>query len=150
MSRPVTQSEVLGGVLPRTQKAPEAVDSPSERASARRAPARARIADTDSDRKSQAPEGGWWVWNGRPATLKETWRESAINTTRIPLDSKTLARGWRISNWTDRPVMFLLLFLAPAGLAGPLRWIAARPTRRIPFYILLLVVVAAFYLTSRP
>ena len=34
-----------------------------------------------------------------------------------------------------RLVMFGLVLVAPTFLAGPLRWLAARPTRRIALYL---------------
>lgn len=82
----------------------------------------------------------WWAWTARPTSLRAAWHLSAVNRTRIPLGATPLGLLWRLSNLTDRLVMFVLALIAPTVLTGPLRWLAARPTRRWAFYL----VVAAF------
>lgn len=61
---------------------------------------------------------------------------SAVNRDRIPLGSTPFGLIWRLSNWTDRLIFFALVMIAPTALTGPLRWLAARPTRRWAFYLL--------------
>jgi hypothetical protein len=137
MTRPVTRSDVLN----RATKPPQQGDSPSARAPARRAPARARVTATDRKRKMRTLAASWWVWTDRPPSLRATWRLSKVDPVRVPAKSGPLTLLWRISNVTDRPILFALTILAPSFLAGPLRWLTARPTRRFGLYFLLLTFV---------
>lgn len=82
----------------------------------------------------------WWAWTARPMSLRASWRASAVDPRRVPLRHAWLLRAWRVSNATDRIVMFALVLAAPTVFTGPLRWLAARPTRRFGFYL----VVTAF------
>ena len=120
-------------------------DSPAVRAGARRMRARASILATDrigtALRSVRRELGEWWVWTDRPASLRETWQRSAVDGKRVPVDAAVPALLWRLSNWTDRLVMLLLVLAAPTVLTGPLRWLATRPTRRCAFYVLLAVLV---------
>lgn len=84
----------------------------------------------------------WWAWTARPMTLNELWAASAVDTKRIPANSKPLRVAWQVSNWTDRLLMFAVLAVAPTVLTGPLRWLAARPTRRWAFYLVLAAYAA--------
>lgn len=86
----------------------------------------------------------WWGWTSRPTSLRAAWRASAVNRDRIPLGSTPFGLIWRLSNWTDRLLFFALVMIAPTALTGPLRWLAARPTRRWAFYLL-----AAGFVASR-
>ena len=79
----------------------------------------------------------WWAWTARPSSLRAAWVLSAIDPKRIPGKSGALRLLWQVSNWTDRLALFGLIMLAPTGVTGPLRWIAARPTRRWGFYLVL-------------
>lgn len=88
----------------------------------------------------------WWLLTSRPTSLAATWRLSAVNRDRIPLGSSVLALIWRLANWTERLIFFGLVAIAPTVLTGPLRWLAARPTRRWAFYL----VTAAFAATFLP
>jgi hypothetical protein len=122
--------------------------------------ARARIPVTKSDRKlsrvrvsgllGSARTGArrWWVWTSRPSSLRAAWRLSQVDEKRIPGKSGALRTLWKISNWSDRLVLFGLVMLAPTWGSGPLRWIAARPTRRWGFYIVL-AAGAVVYLNGR-
>jgi hypothetical protein len=65
------------------------------------------------------------------------WTQSRVDAARVPLRSRPLRLLWWLSNATDRMVMFAVVLAAPTALTGPLRWIAARPTRRYGFYLLL-------------
>lgn len=107
-------------------------------------PARARIPSTQSDRngKSPAPRRGSWLsrqdfWTIRPASLETAWNSSRVDTRRIPNDSDVLRRLWKLSNATDRLLMFALIQLAPGFLQGPLRHFVQRPTRRWSLYLVL-------------
>ena len=137
MTSQVTEREV---VIP-GQGGPRSLDSPPTRAGAR-----ARVATADSKRK--APAVGlwrtkartglrrWWVWTDRPASLRVAWKLTAVSPSRIPAGSGLLALIWRWSNRTDRLLMFALIMVAPTALTGPLRWLAARPTRRWAMYVI--------------
>lgn len=86
----------------------------------------------------------WWLLTSRPTSLAATWRLSAVNRDRIPLGSGLLALVWRLANWTERLIFFGLVALAPTVLTGPLRWLAARPTRRWAFYLVTAAIAATF------
>lgn len=88
----------------------------------------------------------WWAWTARPASLAELWAASAVDTKRIPLNNTALRVAWQVSNHTDRLLMFAIVAVAPTFLTGPLRWLAARPTRRWAFYFLLAALAATFAL----
>jgi hypothetical protein len=90
----------------------------------------------------------WWAWTERPLSLRGTWRASAVNTARVPLGDGGLALLWKISNATDRLIMFALVLVAPTVLTGPLRWITARPTRRYGFYLIVLALTGAAVFTT--
>lgn len=110
--------------------------------------ARARITDTKREVKPKSTKtwnvsaslSDWASWTAKPASFQDTWAASAVDRDRIPAASTGLLWAWRISNWTDRLVMFGLICTLPTALTGPLRWCAARPTRRYGLYL----VVAAF------
>ena len=51
-----------------------------------------------------------------------------------------------MSNHTDRILLFALLMAAPTILTGPLRYFAARPTRRWAFYLVLTAFTATLTL----
>jgi hypothetical protein len=136
MTATVTQRETLpnvgGGV--------GTPDSPSARA-----PARARLPVTFGDGKGPAvvwraakvAARRWWLWTSRPLSLAAMWRLSAVDPVRMPGAGRGLLLAvWRLSNVTDRLVMFAVTLAAPTGLQGPLRWLLARPTRRWGFYLL--------------
>ena len=140
----LTEREVpakTNGALPR-------LNSPAVRA-----PARARIPITQRADKISGAAGSitagwsrWWGFTARPLSLRALWRLSAVDRTRAPANSAGLAAAWHISNWSDRPIMFALILLAPTGLTGPLRWIAQRPTRRVGLYLTLAALTAAYLL----
>jgi len=146
MPQPVTDSDVLTRSLTGARVA----DSPSVRVAAR-----ARIATTAGKRPPAVKAvwvgvgraaAGWWVWTARPVSLRVLWRLSAVTPARVPLRSGPLTWVWRVSNSTDRLVMFALVLAAPTVLTGPLRWLAARPSRRFAFYLLGGVVAAVVLL----
>ncbi len=124
-----------------------AVDSPA--VSAR---ARARITTTERVGKVRAKvrsgAAGWWAWTARPLSLKATWEASRIDPARIPNKSKPLTVLWRVSNATDRFLMFAVIFLAPTAATGGLRWIACRPTRRWGFYLTFLALTLTYLITK--
>ncbi|MES2343819.1 MAG: hypothetical protein V4597_19290 [Pseudomonadota bacterium] len=86
----------------------------------------------------------WWLLTSRPTSLAAMWRLSAVNRDRIPLGSAPLGLIWRLANWTERLIFFCLVALAPTVLTGPLRWLAARPTRRWAFYLVTAAIAATF------
>lgn len=122
-----------------------------------RAPARARIPVTESTGKirqlvavARLAARRWWAWTARPLSLRAAWRLGAADMRRVPLRHVGLARLWQVSNATDRVVMFALVLLVPTVLTGPLRWLAARPTRRVGFYLLVAASVVTFTLIGHP
>ena len=134
---------------------PRGASGGSNAAASTRAPARACARLTVTERIGKtfglisflASSGGlsarrWWAFTARPLSLRALWRVSAVDPRRVPASSGTWTALWRWSNRTDRLSMFALIFLAPTGLTGPLRWITARPTRRIAFYLLTALFVA--------
>lgn len=141
MTTTVTEREIRS---PHNGRVPR-IDSPP-------APARAgaRLPVTVRVDKAKAAVVGaarrWWVWTAQPASLADTWRASAVDPTRVPAGSTLLLTLWRVSNWTDRLLMFGLLLAAPTALTGPLRWLAARPTRRWGFYLTIALHVGAYLL----
>jgi len=90
----------------------------------------------------------WWVWTSRPSSLRAAWALSAVDEKRIPGKARPLRLLWKVSNGTDRLIMFVLVLAAPTFATGPLRWIAARPTRRWGFY-LVSTALAVTYLTGK-
>jgi hypothetical protein len=144
MPATVTQREVPA----RTNGAVPKLDSPA--VSAR---ARARIPVTESVDKISDATGsiktaaaGWWGFTARPLSLRDLWRSSAVDAKRIPGKSGGLAIAWQVSNWADRLVMFAFIAVLPTFATGPLRWCAARPTRRWAFYLVTAVLAATYAL----
>lgn len=88
----------------------------------------------------------WWAWTARPLSLRALWASSAVDVKRVPGNAGVLRVAWRVSNWTDRLLMFAAVAVAPTFLTGPLRWLAARPTRRWAFYLILAAFAATFAL----
>ncbi|MER7166744.1 hypothetical protein ABT336_11870 [Micromonospora sp. NPDC000207] len=88
----------------------------------------------------------WWALTARPLSYKALWRLSAVDTRRIPANLGWLRAAWHVSNWTDRLAIFALIAVAPTFLTGPLRWLAARPTRRWAFYLVLAVLTTTLAL----
>lgn len=124
------------------------VDSPAVRA-----PARARIPVTESGGKIssgaasiKAAAAAWWGFTARPMSLRDLWAASAVDPKRIPGKHGGLTAAWHVSNWTDRLFMFALIAVLPTALTGPLRWFAARPTRRIGLYIVTVALAATYAL----
>lgn len=157
MTASVTEREIRSGVNGHRLS----VDSPAVST-----PARASVAVTPCDGKIGAGRvvsrvalarmtvvrgaRRWWAWTGRPMSLAALWRTSAVDEQRIPLRSDGLTWFWRISNGTDRLFMFALVLVAPTFLTGPLRWLAARPTRRLGFYVLVAIGATVFTLIGHP
>lgn len=141
MTTTVTEREIRS---PHNGRVPQ-LDSPP-------APARAgaRVPVTLSFSKAwtaaRSTCASWWVWTARPAPLTDLWAASAVDTKRIPANVGVLRIAWQVSNWTDRLVMFAVIAAAPTFLTGPLRWLAARPTRRWAFYLILAAFAATFAL----
>lgn len=112
------------------------------------APARAgaRLPVTQRARQlwagTRAAGRNWWAWTAQPASLADTWTASKVDPRRVPGNAGTLSVLWRISNATDRLIMFALILAAPTALTGPLRWAATRPTRRWGLYIALTAFTA--------
>ncbi|MFI5895604.1 hypothetical protein ACIA5D_36470 [Actinoplanes sp. NPDC051513] len=111
--------------------------------------ARARIPVTDSeinrgDRVRQAFTS-WWLLTAEPMTLRELWNASKVDRKRIPADNLILRVLWQVSNWTDRLAMFAAVTIVfPPLLTGPLRWCAARPTRRYGLYLTVAALTGAY------
>lgn len=124
-----------------------AVDSPA--VSAR---ARARITLTERIGKilgkGKSGASSWWAWTSRPLSLKATWSASAVEPGRVPNKSRSLTILWRISNATDRLLIFAVILLAPTAATGGLRWIACRPTRRWGFYLTAITLALTYLLTK--
>jgi len=135
--------------IPQMPPPPDAWDSPPTRVSAR-----ARVTTTHALRLARLATAArtaclqWWVWVARPPSLRAVWRMSAVDRTRVPAESRALLIAWHWSNATDRLILFGLLLIAPTVVAGPLRWITARPTRRWAVYGLFGVVSVAFRIAS--
>lgn len=127
-------------VVPDHAPAADAPSRPQPKRRPERAPRRPRVPLGLLARRGLSR---WWAWSSRPTSLRAAWRLSAVNKTRIPLGSTPVGWLWRLSNITDRLVMFALVMIAPTVLTGPLRWLAARPTRRWAFYL----IVAGFVAT---
>lgn len=144
-----TEREILS---PHNGRVPR-LDSPP-------APARAgaRVTATKRNRKSVAVRltgllvvarvgaRRWWAFTARPSSLRAAWRLSAVDVKRIPGRNGVLRIVWQVSNWTDRLALFALILAAPTVLTGPLRWLAARPTRRWGFYIVTVALAATYIL----
>lgn len=115
--------------------------------------ARARIGFTERIRKLpltlKSGVRRWWVWTARPLSLRASWALSAIDEKRIPGNSNVLRALWKLSNWSDRLFMFGLILVAPTVFQGPLRWLAARPTRRYGFYAVLAFALVAYLIAGR-
>lgn len=141
----VTDGEILS---PRNGRVPK-LDSPAAPASAG-ARARQRIPVTLRVRNwrvaAAAGARSWWVWTARPASLAAAWRLSAVDPRRIPAGFGPLRALWAVLNWSDRLVWFALMFVAPSGLQGPLRWLAVRPTRRWGFVLVAALLGVAWLL----
>lgn len=90
----------------------------------------------------------WWAWTSRPLSLRAAWALSAVDPARIPNKSGILRALWRISNATDRIILFALTMLAPTCVTGPLRWLALRPTRRYGLYLTLLALTTTYIITK--
>lgn len=153
MTALVTEREIRSGV----NGCRPQVDSPAVSTRARASiPVTQRVDKIRRGRVAQVRAGlvrafrRWWVWTSRPASLATAWRLSGVDDTRIPLRNNLLGRLWLVSNWTDRLFMFALALVAPTVLTGPLRWLAARPTRRLGFYVLAAVFAVAFTLIGHP
>jgi hypothetical protein len=125
------------------------LDSPAVR---QRARANVPVADSNRNKSARVVSAGllrrWWGWTARPLSLRATWAQSAVDSTRIPLNNTALRLLWQASNFTDRLVMFALILIVPTALTGPLRWCAVRPTRRWALY-LTLTALAGAYLIGR-
>lgn len=134
-----TEREILS---PRNGRAPR-LDSP---AVSTRARARIGVAERAGKALVTVRLGccRWWAWTARPLSLRATWATSAIDAKRIPGKAGGLRLLWKVSNATDRLIMFGLVLVAPTVLTGPLRWLAARPTRRWGFYLVSMAAVAIF------
>jgi sterol desaturase/sphingolipid hydroxylase (fatty acid hydroxylase superfamily) len=91
----------------------------------------------------------WWAWTARPLSLRATWHLSRVDSRRVPGDSTLLRVLWRLSNTTDRLLMFALVLTAPTFLTGPLRWLVARPTRRWGLYLTVAVFAVALLVTRK-
>ena len=138
MTTPPTTKREIGSKDPGAKNSPNVAESTRARA---RIPITHRIGKMWGLLGFLASEASlntrrWWAFTARPLSLRALWRLSAVDPARVPSGSETWTSVWRWSNRTDRWLMFALIFLAPTGLTGPLRWIAARPTRRITFYAL--------------
>lgn len=169
----MNNSEVL--LIP-TDPGPRA-DSPAARASTRagthadaRVHARARVESPPPDvktgpagRRRKAPKPArqvvrrpgprrylihWWAWTSRPPSLRAAWRGSAVTKDRIPLGSTPVGLVWHAANWTERLIFFAFTMAVPTFVAGPVRWLVQRPTRRWAFY-LVVGAVAGLYLLGR-
>jgi len=130
--------------------------SPRVHSPAVSAPARARIPVTHSGGKISGLAGSikvagsrWWGFTARPQSLRAAWRLTAVDTKRVPGNSGALTALWRVSNATDRLLLFALILAAPTGLTGPLRWIGARPTRRWGFYLVTAALAVTYLLTGK-
>lgn len=78
---------------------------------------------------------------GQPLSLREAWhRSGTVDYHRVPADSELLAKLWWFSNHSDRIALFGLYFIAPAGLAGAVLYLAERPTRRWAMYLVVTLV----------
>lgn len=144
MTATVTQRDIpartFGGV-------PE-IDSPAVSTRARaRIPATEsadKISDATGSIKSAA--AAWWGFTAQPSSLTDLWSASAVDTKRIPGKHGGLTVAWQVSNWTDRLIMFAFITVLPTFLTGPLRWLAARPTRRWAFYLVTAALAAVYAL----
>jgi hypothetical protein len=86
----------------------------------------------------------WWVWTARPDSFAGTWASSRVDERRIPHKAGLLRVLWKVSNGTDRLIMFALILALPTACTGPLRWLAQRPTRRYGLYLTLLALATAY------
>lgn len=132
----------------RTNGSAPRLDSPAVRASAR-----ASVSITERvgkisgmGRSITAAARTWWGFTARPATIAELWQASAVDRKRIPGKADTLHALWQVSNWTDRLIMFAAIAAAPTSVTGPLRWLAARPTRRWAFYLVTAALAVTYQL----
>jgi hypothetical protein len=105
---------------------------------------RQRLADARSRLR------GWWLWTERPLSYAATWRLSAVDRRRLPKGGPWwLLKLWQVGNGSERLVWFAVMLLAPCGAQGMLRWAAARPTRRWGTYLLLALLAAGLYASTR-
>ena len=124
------------------------VDSPYERR-ASRILTRARTWLTDRSARFRRVVGGWWLLTARPMSLQDAWQASrAVEPERIPLRSRPLRLAWRWSNRTDRVLLFAAALLVPSCLMGPLLWVAARPSRRLGFWLVALALALGLTATG--
>lgn len=83
----------------------------------------------------------------QPVSYQEAWRRSGlVDMRRVPDQSDFLAMLWMLSNNCDRVLWFAVYWIAPAGLAGGVLYVAERPTRRwgtALMVLLLLVLIPA-------
>lgn len=84
----------------------------------------------------------WWMWVERPPSLRAMWRLSDYQPHRVHKGSPQAARVWRVMNYTERPMLFVLTVLAPGFLQPLLRWAFQRPTRRVGVYVVTALLVA--------
>ena len=132
--------EPFGGtdVLTRSVQTDPALDSPppGTRVHVRETAPTGRSVRTRRPRM-KAREGlrSWWGWTSRPASLRAMWRQSRLDTGRIPARHRGLRWLWLLSNGTDRLVMAAVVLVVPTFLSGPARWLMARPTRRWALYV---------------
>lgn len=94
----------------------------------------------------------WWGWIYQPPTLRATWDESGrIVARRIPpwANRRRLLFWWKVSNKTERLLLFVLIAITPLCLQAVIRPAAERPTRRIGLYVVLLALTVWFQLAER-
>jgi hypothetical protein len=90
---------------------------------------------------TRSAAGSWWLLTTRPLSMRAAWKASRlVDPHRVPLRSRPLQLAWRWSNRTDRILLFALALLAPSCLMGPLLWVAARPSRRLGFWLVVLAL----------
>ena len=149
----VTDSEVRSNAAD-PQKGPS--NTPVSDARAREANSKIEITERvrnlrSSWRRWRAAAAGWWVWTERPPSWRATWRLSnVVDPRRAPRTGPWwLLPLWWLSNRTDRRLLFALMLLAPCGLQGPLRWIAARPTRRLGLYVVTAALIGGLIVVGR-
>lgn len=89
----------------------------------------------------------WWAWTDRPPSLRAIWAMSDLDPARVHKGSPTLTGVWRWMNRTERPVLFLLVVVAPGFVQPLLRWVFVRPTRRAGFWVAV-SLIAVFLLVG--
>lgn len=70
------------------------------------------------------------------------WHLSGFDPARVHKGNVGLASTWKVMNGTERLAMFVLIVVAPGFLQPLLRWVFQRPTRRVGFWLALLLVTA--------